>query len=101
MVLGQCHTSDAASVVLVSESSKSTPTTANIKKVVLGLEVQLKGRVRAVAMVRRCAQYLLANDSKFVILELLKRLLRAEIANDTRGVHHAGTKEPLIKIVTA
>ena len=37
---------------------------------------------------------LLTDYGQLVVLELLQRLLGSEVADDTRGVDHTGTKEP-------
>jgi len=44
---------------------------------------------------------LLADDGQLVVLQLLERLLGVDIANNTRGIDHAGAKEPGVEVITS
>ena len=82
LILAESNASNFASVVLVSESSESTPPTSNVEQAIVGLEVEF-----------------LANHGQLVVLELLKAFLLLDVQNDTRSIDHAGTEEPLVEII--
>lgn len=83
LVAAKSDTGDMGAILLTGKASKSTPTTANIKHRVTLVEANL-----------------LANDSKLVVLELLKSLLAVDVGDDTRSVDHAGAKEPAVEVIT-
>jgi hypothetical protein len=82
LIPAQCNAGDLGTVVNRGVFSKSTPAAAEIKNGVALLKTNL-----------------FTDHSKLVILELLKGLLLVYIANDTRGIDHAGTEEPSIKVI--
>lgn len=84
LVAAESDTGDMGAVVDRSILGKSTPTTAQVKDLVARLNANL-----------------LANNSQLVVLELLKGLLLVDVADDTRGIDHAGAKEPSVEVVAA
>jgi hypothetical protein len=84
LVAAQSDTSHLGIKVAAGESSKSTPSTANVQELLALLEANL-----------------LTHDSELVVLELLKRLLLVDVGDDARRVDHARAKKPSIEIVTA
>lgn len=83
LVAAKSDTGDVGAILLTGKAGKSAPATANIKHRVTLVEANL-----------------LANDSKLVVLELLKSLLAVDVGDDARSVDHAGTKEPAVKVIT-
>lgn len=84
LVLAESDTSNFAAIVLVSESSKGTPSAANVEQAIVGVEVEF-----------------LANHGQLVVLELFKAFLLFDVQNDTGGIDHTGTKEPFVEVVTS
>lgn len=84
LVAAKSDTGDVGAVVNRSVLGKGAPAAAKVKNLVARLDTNL-----------------LANDSQLVVLELLKSLLLVDVADDTRGVDHAGAKEPSVEVVTA
>lgn len=83
LILSEGDTSNFTAIVLVCKSSEGAPSTSDIEQAIVGLEVEF-----------------LANDGQLVILELLEALFFFDIQNDARGINHARTKEPFVKVVT-
>ena len=103
LVTRESETGDGGAVVVLGhECAERTPAAANVENAVVGLEVKLRG-VRGYHLSDHDSKYkhLLANDGELVVLELLKRLLLLEGADDAGGVNHAGSEEPAVKVVTA
>lgn len=84
LILAESDTSNFAVVVFMSESGKGTPSTSDVEQAIFRLEVEF-----------------LANHGQLVILELFKAFLLFDVQNDARGVDHAGTKEPFVKVVAS
>ena len=84
LILAESNAGNFAVVVLVSESSKGTPSTSNVEQAVFGLEIKF-----------------ITNHSQFIVLELLEAFLSFDVQNNTGGIDHAGTKEPFVEVVTS
>lgn len=84
LVASKSDTGSAGTIVLTGESSKSSPTTADVEEALALLEVDL-----------------LANDGHLVVLELLESLLLGNVGDDTRGVDHTRAQEPAVEVITA
>ena len=83
LVVAEGDAQNGALVILVSERCESSPSTPDIEKTIVRLEVQL-----------------LTNNSELVILEFFESLGAIEIFDDARCVHHARTKEKFVEIIT-
>lgn len=84
LVATEGDTSNLSTVVDTGKAGKGTPAAADVEKALARLEVNL-----------------FAHNSQLVVLELLEGLLRFDVRDDTRGVNHAGTKEPAVEVITA
>lgn len=84
LVATKSNTGDLGAIVFAGKSGEGAPAAANIQHSLVLLELNL-----------------LADNSQLVVLELLKALLRVDVRDDTRGVDHAGTEEPAVKVITA
>lgn len=84
LIAPESDTSDFSTVVDGSVLSKSAPATAKVENLVAGLHTDL-----------------LTDNGQLVVLELLEGLFLVDVADDTRGVNHTGTKEPSIKVITS
>ena len=85
LVLCESNTCDLATVIFVGKSGESTPATANIKQVILGLQIELKAASATQYQEHetRGAINLFADKSEFVVLQLLERLFSCEVVDDT------------------
>jgi hypothetical protein len=70
--------SNVTAVVLSSKSSKGSPSATNVKKSVGRLKVEL-----------------LADELELVVLELLERLGSGDVPDESGGVDHPWSKEPI------
>lgn len=84
LVATKSDTSSLGSVVDTSKAGEGTPATANIQKRLALLQTNL-----------------FAHDSQLVVLELLEAFLLVDVGDDARGVNHAGTQEPGVKVIAA
>ena len=84
LVTTKSDTSDVSTIVDRSVLSQSTPATAKVKNSVARLKTDL-----------------LANNGKFVVLQLLESLFPVDITDQTGGVDHTGTQEPSIEVIAS
>lgn len=84
LVATKSDTGNLGAVVLAGETGEGAPAAANIQQSLVLLELNL-----------------LADNSQLVVLELLQSLLRVDVRDDTRGVDHARTEEPAVKVIAA
>lgn len=84
LVATKSDTSDMGTIVDGSEFGKSTPTAADIEHTITGLDANF-----------------FADDLELVVLDFLERFGLVDVADDTGGVDHTGTKEPGVEVVTS
>lgn len=84
LVTTKSDTGNVSAVVSGGVLSEGSPAAAKIEDLVTGLDANL-----------------LTNNSQLVVLELLKGLLPVDVTDNTRGVDHAGAKEPSIEVITS
>lgn len=78
------NASSVAAEVLCSIRSKCTPAASDIEIAILWLEFQF-----------------MANEGQLVVLQLFQSLLFRLVPDYARCVNHAGTEEPVVKVVAA
>lgn len=83
LVATKSNTGNLGAIVFAGESGEGAPATANIQQSLILLELNL-----------------LADNGHLVVLELLERLLRVDVRDDTRGVDHARAEEPAVEVIT-
>lgn len=84
LVATKSDTSCLSTVVDTGEFGKGSPSATNIEKLLTWLEVDF-----------------LADDGKFVVLELFESLLLVGIRNNTRSIDHTWAEEPSVEVITS
>lgn len=84
LVATKSDASNLGAVVLAGETGESAPAAANVQQSLVLLELNL-----------------LTDNGQLVVLELLQSLLRVDVRDNTRGVDHARTEEPAVKVIAA